>query len=1148
MYNDYLDINKKFKASVNLEFDLQNEEKIEQYIPTTDLCDVIKKYLNSVLNNTNFRATTLSGPYGKGKSYLLLIILYLLSKRSNKKVLQSLCKKIKVIDNELYNLICEIDKSNIYFLPVIVNNNAFDDLNKNFLAALSNSLELYGFDDIVLNTSYDEALSVIKTWEEKKKTGFNIDEECISIINCNINELKKGLKKYDKAYFDKFTTLYNCVSQGLQFFSMKSDNIVTVYNEVIHKVVKQDTNCKGMFIVFDEFGAFLNNQSSDFVTKLNKIQALAEKCNESDNNCQMHLCCITHKDLLLYKKDKNYNDAFDTIAGRFEAVRFDRSLDENYQIICSALIKNDNYNEIVDRFKNESKELLNNMSESGIFTQKQIDYIVNNGFPINPIALYSLVQVSEKIAQNERSLFTFLADSDTDGFRYFITNKNEGLLNVDIIYDYFETLIKNTEEYKILFYKIESLKNNYLRNDEHAVFKAMAIIKIINDPLKFNSTINNIAMSIGMNYDDCKVIIDELIAKKALKKNVNDGSIDFALIADNQLTKAIEDIVELRYLDIDLGRQLTEFDRNKYEFSNEYNFNYKMIRYYRKIYLEASKILYVGNLDNLYEVELENEYSDGLLINIINDCKASREEIERLVNVSSCNIIVRFSKSMLDEIVVNKIKELAAAKYLVDNSSDFSDTAKKTLRLLVDDMSEEISIYLSNFYNKANLLNKCSSGCNNLKDVINKSFIDYYSKTITMNNEQVNKNEVQSVTAKARNNVIDSILKQSECDFGKTSQEATIFNSFNASNKEDVIPYIKEYICSSNGEKIELKKLIDSLKRKPYGMRNGVIPLYVSKAISELSIVSKENVDTVILYNNKVEVDLDANNLSKACFNPDNYYICYARVNSEKIGFIKEMIDLLKCNQSQLFSDNIRIINKAMREYISTLSPIIIKSNIKDNLLSLSKEGLKLKELYLKLNINNYELLFNELPSIFKCDYNEIAGNVKKIIREIEKKINKLYDDVISRTKAAFNGEKSELKPIIDDWLNNHDYIDRIVFENKDKAIYNAFKNIKFGDKNAINSIAFACIGYSIDEFNSKKYDDYFRNIESFICKVNEFNEASSTTKDNFDEYKIEEVRLSNLANTLYTNILDAVDEYGSAISNEEKALIYKKLLNDLLK
>lgn len=124
MFENYITINKKFKSSVNLSFDLNNEEKIEQYIPTTDLCDVIKKYIKTVLKDSNFRSTTLSGPYGKGKSYLLLMILYLLSKRENRKLFDSVCTKIRLIDEELYELLQELDSEKIYLLPVIINNNS----------------------------------------------------------------------------------------------------------------------------------------------------------------------------------------------------------------------------------------------------------------------------------------------------------------------------------------------------------------------------------------------------------------------------------------------------------------------------------------------------------------------------------------------------------------------------------------------------------------------------------------------------------------------------------------------------------------------------------------------------------------------------------------------------------------------------------------------------------------------------------------------------------------------------------------------------------------------------------------------------------------------------------------------------------------
>ena len=50
---------------------MNNESKIYEYIPTTDICDVLKKYIKSVIGDTKERATTLVGPYGKGKSFLL---------------------------------------------------------------------------------------------------------------------------------------------------------------------------------------------------------------------------------------------------------------------------------------------------------------------------------------------------------------------------------------------------------------------------------------------------------------------------------------------------------------------------------------------------------------------------------------------------------------------------------------------------------------------------------------------------------------------------------------------------------------------------------------------------------------------------------------------------------------------------------------------------------------------------------------------------------------------------------------------------------------------------------------------------------------------------------------------------------------------
>ena len=81
MYSKLYEINKNFQSSVNLELDLDNESKIYEYVPTNDICDVLKKYIKSALGKPKDRATTLVGPYGKGKSFLLLVLSYIFSKK-----------------------------------------------------------------------------------------------------------------------------------------------------------------------------------------------------------------------------------------------------------------------------------------------------------------------------------------------------------------------------------------------------------------------------------------------------------------------------------------------------------------------------------------------------------------------------------------------------------------------------------------------------------------------------------------------------------------------------------------------------------------------------------------------------------------------------------------------------------------------------------------------------------------------------------------------------------------------------------------------------------------------------------------------------------------------------------------------------------
>ena len=74
-YSSVISISEQFKNSVNIEYDLLDYEKLGLYIPTEDVCEILRYYFNSIEDNKFNRSTILEGPYGKGKSYLVLTLL-----------------------------------------------------------------------------------------------------------------------------------------------------------------------------------------------------------------------------------------------------------------------------------------------------------------------------------------------------------------------------------------------------------------------------------------------------------------------------------------------------------------------------------------------------------------------------------------------------------------------------------------------------------------------------------------------------------------------------------------------------------------------------------------------------------------------------------------------------------------------------------------------------------------------------------------------------------------------------------------------------------------------------------------------------------------------------------------------------------------
>lgn len=155
-------IDTHFQKSVNLNLDLGDSGQVNSYIPTQSSVLILKYYLKQILGETSENATILIGPYGKGKSHLLLVLLSLLqgSQKGNSKLIS----KIRKVDGETADIISQ-GMGRKKFLPVLVSGN-IGSLNKSFLYALKEALERENMEDIVPASNYSEALRTLDKWQQ----------------------------------------------------------------------------------------------------------------------------------------------------------------------------------------------------------------------------------------------------------------------------------------------------------------------------------------------------------------------------------------------------------------------------------------------------------------------------------------------------------------------------------------------------------------------------------------------------------------------------------------------------------------------------------------------------------------------------------------------------------------------------------------------------------------------------------------------------------------------------------------------------------------------------------------------------------------------------------------------------------------------
>lgn len=1189
-----VEVDNRFQNSINLQLDLNKKDKVLSYIPTKSSIEILDKYIKNICKNTKEKATILIGPYGKGKSHLLLVLLALISmgySYEEMQVIDKLSQRIKNVSEETYKNILDIRNNRKKFLPVIISSTQMD-LNQAYLIALNEALKRANLSNIIPNTFYTEAEKVICNWKEKYQDAYEIFCQELKKEKMPIEELILELNRCDRNALELFIEIYPRVTAGSQFNPMINMEINVLY-EQINNVICTDYGYSGMFIIFDEFSKFIEGNNKEKVAADMKVlQEICELASRTTEN-QIHTLLVTHKSIKQYDGElaKGIVNSFKGVEGRLKEILFVSSSQNNYELIQNAIQKK-------DEFKKEipcSKLLEDLLDESyslpafnTLFRKEDFRKIVVEGcFPLSPLSAYLLLGISEKVAQNERTLFTFISKDEPYSMARFIKNhqKNESyFITADYIFDYFKGIFK-TDVANTLIHA-EWLKADYAlkqvnSEDECKVIKSLAILNIMNKQEEIPPVKRYLGLASGLLNNDLELALLNLKEKGIIELRLRNEQYYFknnvAIDLEREITRRLSTLTT-KANTLNTLEHIAEFD---YVMPKIHNQKYSIKRFFEYRFCKYEDFFQITSSKYLFDERM----SDGkVLLLLYEDSIETKKVQEHLANLQDERIvaIVPYKKYSL----ANKIREYEVLQILKKDKKFINDNKviEEEIYLKEEEILYEINHELEDMFNFTKkgtevIWLRDDEECRRIKTekefnrFISRICDSAYDMTPIINNEMINKNHISTQIKSARKNLIDKILQKQEMSSLEkmTTPEASIYRAIFiytglGSNEYEmnqglkkVINEIDIFVMSSEEEKNNFSPLYDRLTGKNYGMRLGVIPVLIAFCIRKIEVMP-------IIYLGDREVPVNGEVLTGINEKPSEYSLYVVKGTNERREYLTSLRTLFEKHYKARDEQESIIVQDVlcMQRWMRSLSSVASTFNYDKSSKELSKQEhdcLRMLRKYLKkIECNSRELLFDKIPAAFPDeDLRMCYQHIERIKRVSDNYIIRIKEHVIDETKKLFSINSSvDLANGLYEWYSEQSESAKNILKNSRINSFMSYlsKINTFDEKEIVNKISKICLGMYIEDWREDNASEFLEELKKLKQEIELTVDENLEDKDKIilTSSGQEIVRFfdgdvnDSVSYFLKNQINSVLDEFGDSLEVNQKVSVLVQLISELIK
>lgn len=1170
-YSELITKRKQYKYSANICFDLENENRLSGFIPNVTTTEILKEYLYGIIQDkAGVHSRILYGSYGTGKSHLLTVLCALLGHiNTNGDAFDLFIESITKYDDDFADFIKEFAKNAKPYLVVPVYSD-FSDFDKCISYSMKKELEKKGLEICFKNTFY-EALDLIAKWEDGEASKTRLDEVC-NKLKVDISDFKNQLKTFVPSSEKVFNLIFKEMTYGATFVS-ETGSLIDNLNQA-NEAIKDEY--QGIVFVFDEFGRYIEDNGETI--KVKTIQDFAEYCDHSDY--ENHLILVSHKQLSLYtdKMKKELSDEWKKIAGRFKATSINVKYDQCLSLIPHIIPKTKKW----DTFKKRYERDLNALYEEawdfkGFLLPPEGGNPFEGGFPLHPITLYALDRLSKKVAQNERTFFTYLAsDEENSLFAQIDKLKDDRFhfVGLNLIYDYFEENIISYRAndiyvmYKKLQYALNKLGEENIDSAEVKILKTIAVINIISDSAVLAS--NRVTLCHVIDEDD-EVIssaIDALEKKKIIKFMRQYGYYDFLDSSiydlDSMIEEKIGSINDEMVVNI-LNDEFTDFVIYPHRYNAKYHMNRIMIPVfaYRN---ELSKKTFVRSMPDYY---------DGIVAFVL-DAEYSLNEYSEVELPDRMLMLVKSNPKQ----IINEVKRYIATKLLYSQREELKKddpTVEKELQLYLEEEQAILSELVSNWRKiKGSDITVVFDGHEEevkseaeLTECASQIMLSAYKKTIIVNNDLINKNKVSGAIRISRSKLLDNMLNGIDVMNGCTplSPEHNIVRALLVKNGmyDDGIPVklnyidgevsgdavkhvIQKYIKKAKKAPVSVNELYEELKKPPYGLRDGYMSLLLAYELSQYENIS--------LSFHGADRDYSSEEFLKAFENPEDYSIFICNWSEEQEKYISDLEELYGKYLNRKTKNRLKELLGAMNTHFASLTKSALTTDK-----YVSPKAKQYRDI-LSISYKDYNSFFFEVLPKLDSDYGTLVVQLRTIKAELERVPELQMSDVDKLIRNVFDIGRDETisKWLFDKYENEWAAKAHKVFDYHTNAFLEFVRNnnAQKEDVAVIQDLANVITGFGVDYWNDSKIEDFEEILRKVFAQLEGY-----TVKDELsdDEVKIviqtggEELRttqfdkqdLSSNGQIMFNKMKATISNFGESISQEEKMQIIARLLEEIM-